>query len=224
MLRFIKLAALAGAASLLPASASAAQLIQNGGFELPLVPGSCCTTTPPDPLPGWTVTAGDVNVVIGTFGSTNGNLAFEGSQYLDLVGEAPNGALQQTFSTLVGRTYSVSFAYSHNLFGGAPSASGVFAVDVLGGTLTHTGGTTNNLGWITYTGTFVASGTSATIAFSGSQATDNAGLFLDAVSVTGAVPEPATWAMLILGMGLVGGAMRRQTARRGRALAKIAFS
>lgn len=30
----------------------------------------------------------------------------------------------------------------------------------------------------------------------------------------GAVPEPSTWAMLILGFGLVGGAMRRRTALR----------
>jgi hypothetical protein len=31
-------------------------------------------------------------------------------------------------------------------------------------------------------------------------------VFLD---ITTAVPEPATWAMMILGFGLVGGAMRR---------------
>lgn len=214
------------AAAALGASAtpvSAAQLLVNGGFEQPSVPGSCCTTTPPDALPGWSVTAGDVNVVIGTFGSTNGNLAYQGSQYLDLVGQAPNGALQQSFATIAGQTYTVSFAYSHNLFGGAPSASGTFSVDVLGGLLTHTGGTTNDLGWSTYFGQFVANGSSATIAFAGAQSTDNAGLFLDAVSVTGAVPEPATWAMLILGLGAVGGAMRRRTARRGSAIARIAF-
>lgn len=204
------------------ASPASAELIVNGGFEQPGVTGPCCTTTPPDALPGWTVTAGDVNVVIGTFGSTNGNLAYEGSQYLDIVGQQPNGAMQQTFNTVAGRLYTVSFAYAHNLFGGAPSATGVFSVDVLGGILTHTGGTTNDLGWSTYLGQFTATGSTATLAFSGAQSTDNAGLFLDAVSVT--VPEPATWAMLILGMGAVGGAMRRKTARRGRALAKIAFA
>jgi hypothetical protein len=37
--------------------------------------------------------------------------------------------------------------------------------------------------------------------------------FMDnfSASVAGAVPEPSTWAMLILGFGLVGGAMRRRT-------------
>ena len=33
---------------------------------------------------------------------------------------------------------------------------------------------------------------------------------LDAISVTGVVPEPATWTLLILGMGAVGSAMRRR--------------
>lgn len=37
-----------------------------------------------------------------------------------------------------------------------------------------------------------------------------AGLGLDDIVVPGAVPEPSTWAMLILGMGIVGGAMRRR--------------
>ena len=41
---------------------------------------------------------------------------------------------------------------------------------------------------------------------------------------TGGVPEPATWAMLILGMGVVGGAMRRRSATVGTARAAIRFS
>jgi hypothetical protein len=39
-------------------------------------------------------------------------------------------------------------------------------------------------------------------------------VFLDRVSasVSGAVPEPATWGMMILGFGLVGMSMRRRGA------------
>jgi hypothetical protein len=45
---------------------------------------------------------------------------------------------------------------------------------------------------------------------------DNSGYFnlgVDNVSLnaTGAVPEPASWAMMILGMGAVGGALRRRS-------------
>ncbi len=39
--------------------------------------------------------------------------------------------------------------------------------------------------------------------------------------VTGAVPEPATWAMMIGGFGMVGGAMRR-TRRKQKVSVKFA--
>lgn len=43
---------------------------------------------------------------------------------------------------------------------------------------------------------------------------DNIGVILDNVSLSvGAVPEPATWAMMILGFGLAGAGMRRRTTR-----------
>jgi hypothetical protein len=42
---------------------------------------------------------------------------------------------------------------------------------------------------------------------------DNVGPVLDNVLVTQAVPEPATWAMMIGGFGLIGGAMRRRASR-----------
>jgi hypothetical protein len=42
--------------------------------------------------------------------------------------------------------------------------------------------------------------------------------FTRTVTATGAVPEPATWAMMLFGFGLVGGAMRRRVATRVSAL------
>ena len=39
------------------------------------------------------------------------------------------------------------------------------------------------------------------------------------VSSVGAVPEPATWAMMIVGFGLVGGALRRRRPQLSAALA-----
>ncbi|WP_375289340.1 FxDxF family PEP-CTERM protein [Qipengyuania sp.] len=41
---------------------------------------------------------------------------------------------------------------------------------------------------------------------------------------SGAVPEPTTWALFILGFGLIGGAMRRQTTRHSKLRAAISFS
>ena len=44
----------------------------------------------------------------------------------------------------------------------------------------------------------------------------NGGVFFDNLSVTGGVPEPAVWAMMLAGFGLMGAALRR---RRGALLA-----
>ena len=61
----------------------------------------------------------------------------------------------------------------------------------------------------TLTGTF-SDGSVGRVNFSGSTA-DNPGSFsFNSVAATGAVPEPATWAMMILGMGATGFAMRRR--------------
>ena len=42
---------------------------------------------------------------------------------------------------------------------------------------------------------------------------------LDGVSMTAAVPEPATWAMMVLGFGVIGRAMRRGVRRQAPAIA-----
>ena len=75
--------------------------------------------------------------------------------------------------------------------------------------------TATNVLWATHTtSTFVASGTTATLFFATAGNTGyDAGIGLDAVSiasVSGAVPEPASWALMIGGFGLVGGALRRR--------------
>lgn len=60
---------------------------------------------------------------------------------------------------------------------------------------------------------FFTAGTAGSLKFSfGSDSNDNIGPLLDIISldITSSVPEPATWAMMILGFGLVGGAMRRR--------------
>jgi PEP-CTERM motif len=48
--------------------------------------------------------------------------------------------------------------------------------------------------------------------FSGNQRTGNWALDISGAAVSGAVPEPSTWAMLIVGFGLVGAVSRRRAA------------
>lgn len=199
----------AGALTLAPASLSAAESLTNGGFEAPVVVGPCCVTSPPTPIPGWTPTP-NVNVVNGTFSSSAGNLAKEGNQYLDLVGEGGTGSIAQSFATAIGQVYNLRFWYSHNLFSGLGSASARLSVGSLSDSFTHTGGTNANLAWVFYSNSFTAGSASTTLTFTNTAGATNEGVFLDAVSVT-AVPEPSTWAMLILGFGLLGGAMRRRS-------------
>ncbi len=200
----------------LSASATSAQasVLINGGFEQPPIADSCCNTvSAPGTIPGWQVVSGDVNVVNGTFGSGGPNLAAQGRQYLDLIGESGAGSIRQTFNTIAGRTYDLSFAYSHNVFS-AGSAAASFGVGNLSGSVTHSTGSGTNLDWRTYANTFVAgAGSTSTLTFLNTGGSTDGGTFLDGVSVS-LVPEPATWGMMIMGFGVAGAALRRRNRAR----------
>jgi hypothetical protein len=215
MLRY---ALTAGALALLPTTALSAQVVTNGGFETPTISDPCCNTVPPASLPGWTATP-NVNVVNGTFSSTNGNLAAEGTQYLDLVGQGGTGSIYQDLTTVVGQVYTLTFAYSHNLFSpDTTSASASVAVGDLFDIVMHSTGDTSDLDWQAYAHNFTATDTTTRLTFTNLTGGPNEGVFLDAIAVA-AVPEPATWAMMLIGFGGIGLAMRR---RRRPVLTQIA--
>lgn len=69
---------------------------------------------------------------------------------------------------------------------------------------------------------FSASTAGSMKAYAGTTSADNIGPVIDnfRVSVNPAVPEPATWAMMLLGFGAVGSAMRR----RSRPIAKVSYA
>lgn len=217
MLRFVLTAAALG---LISSTALSAPIVTNGGFENPLVAPPCCNTVPPASLPGWTVSTGNTNVVLGTYGSTNGNLAYEGNQYLDLVGQGGVGSIYQDLATVVGQVYTLTFAYSHNLFtpSSATSASASVSVGSLFDIIAHSTGDTSNLDWRVYTNTFTATSPTTRLTYTNLTGGVNEGIFLDAISVAG-VPEPSTWMMMLLGFGGIGLAMRR---RSSRAFARLA--
>ncbi len=143
----------------------AAQLILNGGFELPNLMGSPFSTPigVGDPsIPDWQVTMGNVEIVSSAFSA-----AFEGNQWLDLDGLVP-GAIQQTFPTVAGQSYQLTFAFTQNP--NAVSASGI--VDIVDGanvlltdSITGSGSTFANMVYSPFQQTFVADSSTATLQF-----------------------------------------------------------
>lgn len=198
--------AVAAAVALLPATANAAGFV-NGSFENGINPGSFTTVGGGNSssITGWTVTGNSVDY-IGSYWT-----AQDSSRSIDLNGNG-QGGIQQTFDTAAGIIYNVSFWLAGNpdgapvtktvLVGATGAASASYSFD-------FTGFNKSNMGWKNYTYSFLATGPSTTLSFASQDATAYGGA-LDNVSVSAVVPEPATWAMMLLGFGLVAGAMRRR--------------
>jgi hypothetical protein len=171
-------------------------------------------------LPGWTVEAGSVDL---TATSSAWGPADRGAYSLDINGwEA--GTISQTFNTVAGQSYDVTFAYTRNAAGGPDLMSadvGVFdGASLIKGVTVSTlnnpsvYGVEHGLIWHDDGFTFTASGSTSTLRLA-ADIPGNAGVFFDTVSVTG-VPEPMTWALMIVGFGGVGAVLR---SRRRAALA-----
>jgi len=201
---------------------------QNGSFE---GTNPCNTFNIPvgsTLIPGWTVSVGNIDW---ESAPACGWQPSNGSNSLDLVGGGAGGigGISQTFDTIPGTTYQVSFDLAGN-YGAGPVVKPL-AVTINGVTTNFTFDTTGrsalNMGWTTHTLTFVASSTSSTINFvsdvSASGGTLNAGAALDNVRITApgvaaasSAPVPLDWAHWAAAMLIAIGAsllMRRRIRR-----------
>ena len=200
------------AALALPGVASA-NLITNGGFEdktnfvpdgnntMSLFAGSTAMT-------GWTVT-GDSLAWIGT-PNPFGLSAHGGDFFLDLTDypvNAPFGGVSQTISTVAGQTYSMTFYLGSSSNYGLPSAVNVTAGDA---NQTFTSTLTGSDNWEVETLSFKALGGSTLVTLQG--VTGYAYIGLDDISIdgVGGVPEPAAWALMLAGFGMIGATLRRR--------------
>jgi MSHA biogenesis protein MshQ len=183
-------AALIGAGLLLAPLAVSGAPFTNGSFETGPAPGNFTTLGVGNTsISGWTVVSGSIDY-IGSYWS-----AAQGSRSLDLVGSGSIGGIQQTFDTVAGTNYTVTFQYAGNP-ACAPSVKPL-SVSVAGRTFNYTfntaGTSTSSMGWITTSFTFTATASSSTLTFISDTSPSNAcGAALDnvQVSVGGVVTPP----------------------------------
>ena len=202
------------------ASAQAASFT-NGSFETASAGNTAPTLTETSTLitgsgkmEGWTV-IGDQIAWIG--GPQFGLTASSGNKFLDLTDYAagpPFGGVEQTFDTVIGATYTLKFDLGSSSTYITPSAitASVLTVDVGTQTQTFTSTAAGTDNWQTYTMNFTAANTSTTLQLKGTTGLYYIGL--DNVSVTAAVPEPGTWAMMLAGMAAVGSVASRRRVQR----------
>jgi choice-of-anchor C domain-containing protein len=197
----------------------------NGGFEENSLPsfntsyglssGSNFSTW----ITGWKVTSGTIGYV-NTWSTTWPDESSDptGTKSIHLNGPSGAGSISQTFDTVEHQAYLVGFYVSGNPdnYSKFPktmsvSATGNSAIDYT------VAGNVKKEQWANQTYTFIASGSSTTLTFSGSMADGAWGAVLDNVSVTpiAVIPEPSALVLLATGGGVLSivGYCRRSTAK-----------
>lgn len=184
-----------------------AALFTNGSFEsASFNPGGFTTLGAGNTsITGWTVGPGTVDY-IGTYWT-----AAQGIRSIDLAGGSL-GRISQTFDTIAGMIYDVTFAMAANPDHPArPRTLTVAAGDESATYNFNTAGTTTaNMGWLDYAFQFTADGSSTTLSFTSLNQACCWGPALDNVRVS--VPEPAS--VLLVGLSLLGLGLTRRNRNR----------
>ncbi len=188
---------------------ASASILLNASFENPDVPDTGYTDTDPT---NWVVTESETFQV--SLFDRPDFPAVEGDQFLafNASGTSPGSSIHQTFSTISGASYDVSFWATANI----PARSSVNAKIIDGAGL---GGSTlvsqNSIlgGAFAFTQTtfsFVAASGTTTLAFvDNSSQTSLSDLFLDNVEIS--IPEPST---MIMALGSILFCIGRRTRNR----------
>ena len=213
-------------ASALPflASAAHAQAFHNGSFELPGVAAgtqkdiSSTADAPTGWVPGGTL--GGFSLFYEGTGSFS-VIPQDGANVIGFGGNGNNGAtLSQTFDTLVGDSYTVTFYTAAQQIGNGPQS---FKAEAFNGSVSLgniSGAIPESANWVLHSFTFDAAGTSSRLTFtdtSNGGAAVNINWALDNVGVKDgsapAVPEPGTWALMAAGLSAMVALGRRRSAR-----------
>jgi hypothetical protein len=205
-------------------NANAASLLVNGGFEDPVqgppnyasfnLPAGNTTIT------GWTIVQGNVDLTTSAnYGPGVNTLDPSSKQDVDLIGDSNGsnrifGGIQQSFATVAGQTYRLTFDYSHNSGTASPSgayvatvtvADGHSASNLLSNSVSQNNGTAI---WQAFSEDFTATSDTSVLTFIDTQGGFNAGIYLDDVSVdpvnVSATPLPAALPLFASGLGALG--------------------
>jgi choice-of-anchor C domain-containing protein len=194
--------------------AAQANLLQNGSFEdingaVLRGWGGYTYGTGFSAMAGWTVGTGSVDIVVDTSPWTPPQSGFNA---LDLNGDSM-GAISQTFATVAGGNYTLSFWYSKNAIAGGSSDPSMATYSLDGGTTNFNITATNAANvsgvlnrWTPVSVAFVATGASTTLSFTSTTA-GSGGVFLDSISV---VPEPEGYALALAAVAVLGAASKRK--------------
>jgi hypothetical protein len=126
-------------------------------------------------------------------------------------GNNPAGEIASTM-TLAQGNYVVTFLLAGNMRGGPNQTTAV----AIGNTVIDITPLSNTQPYMLYTEAFT--NVSGKLTFTDLGPSDQEGDLLDNISVTTAVPEPATWAMMLIGFGAVGFMMRGSRRNQSAAL------
>jgi hypothetical protein len=203
-------------ACLVPAQAA---LITNGSFELGTFvddgSGTDSFNAGPTTMTGWTAVGRQISWIR----SPNpwGLSAQDGTHFLDLTGYdtgAPFGGVTQNIVTTIGQQYDLSFylgSYTQR-WGGPPVSILAAAAST---SQSFTVSTTSDAStWTPFSMLFTATSANTTITLTGAAGVEYIGLDNVMVDPVSGVPEPKSWALMVLGLGLLGSIGLRRNPNR----------
>ncbi len=206
--------------------AKAANLLINGDFESPIVAiGRFTPYRNGGSIAGWNVTGLGNAILHVNKDYTETGIAFPaqaGLQWVDLTGVSdsgvgnvgPTAGISQAVVTTIGQRYTLSFWVGNadgtgNGFYSLPSTVNLSINNGSFTSFTNSDTTPFTTNWKFFSTSFTASTNLTAISFFNGTPIGDSAAGLDSVnlSVSG-IPEPASWALMIFGFGLVGARMR----------------